>query len=194
MVKHANIHRRDVVFEVGDRVFLKLRPYRQQSICSRVFQKLAPKFYGPFVVIQKVGEVAYKLQLPEGSRIHPMFHVSQLKKVVGKNTQTQGLPVGLEQELTFNYEPTRVIGHRLKKQAGILVPQVLVQWKDKPSEEATWEDAADFQAQFPHTSLEDKAVLEGEGIDRGIRREIVNRPKPIITQVYSRRPKAERRE
>ncbi|KZV43626.1 transposon Ty3-G Gag-Pol polyprotein [Dorcoceras hygrometricum] len=118
MAKHANLHRRNVTFEVGDRVFLKLRPHRQQSICSRVFQKLAPKFYGPFVVVQRVGEVAYKLQLPVGSRIHPVFHVSQRKKAVGKNTVTQNLPVGLEQDLTFNYEPLRVIAHRHKKQTG----------------------------------------------------------------------------
>ncbi|KZV06673.1 hypothetical protein F511_45845, partial [Dorcoceras hygrometricum] len=174
----------------GDMVFLKLRPHRQQSVCSRIFQKLAPKYFEPFVVIQRIGKVAYKLQLPMGSRIHPVFHVSQLKKAVGKHANVQGLPAGLEQDLSFNYEPLRVVGHRQKKQAGILVPQVLVQWKGKAPEEATWEDAADFQAQFPDTSLGDKAALGGEAIDSTIKLDGVNRPNPIV-QVYRRRPKAQ---
>ncbi|KZV32830.1 hypothetical protein F511_20931 [Dorcoceras hygrometricum] len=186
MIKQTNAHRRDVGYEVGDKVFLKLRPHRQQSVCSRVFQKLAPRYFGPFTVIRKVGKVAYKLQLSEGSRIHPVFHVSQLKKAVGQHEQIQDLPVGLEQELSFNYEPLQVISHRLKKIAGMMVLQVLVQWKNKPAEEATWEDAADFQAQFPQASLEDKAASNGEDIVREL-----NRPKPKITNVYVRRSKAQ---
>ncbi|KZV36025.1 hypothetical protein F511_33853 [Dorcoceras hygrometricum] len=186
MTKQANVHRRDVEYEVGDKVFLKLRPHRQQSVCSRIFQKLAPKYFGPFVVIQRMGKVAYKLQLPAGSRIHPLFHVSQLKKAVGTHDQTHELPLGLEQELTFSYEPLKVIAHRQKKVAGLMVPQVLVQWKSKPVEEATWEDAADFQSQFPQTSLGDKADSEEEGTVRRI-----NGPKPRIINVYTRRPKAQ---
>ncbi|KZV31236.1 hypothetical protein F511_39036 [Dorcoceras hygrometricum] len=65
-----------------------------------------------------------------------------------------------------------------------MMPQVLVQWKDKPIEEATWEDTTEFQSQFPHTM--DKAALNEEGIDRGL-----NGPKPKITNVYNRRPKAQ---
>ncbi|KZV51588.1 hypothetical protein F511_10541 [Dorcoceras hygrometricum] len=190
MIRDANVHRRDVMYELGDTVFLKLRPHRQQSVCSRIFQKLAPKYFGPFVVTQRIGKVAYKLQLPVGSRIHPVFHVSQLKKAVGKHANVQELPAGLEQDLSFNYEPLRVVGHRQKKQVGILVPQVLVQWKGKAPEEATWEDAADFQAQFPNTSLGDKAALEGEAIDSAIKSDGVNRPNPIV-QVYRRRPKTQ---
>ncbi|KZT75359.1 hypothetical protein F511_47616 [Dorcoceras hygrometricum] len=70
----------------------------------------------------------------------------------------------------------------MKKIAGMMIPQVLVQWKNKPTEEATWEDAADFQAQFPQTSLGDKAELEEEDIVR-----------PKITHVYTRRPKGPNR-
>ncbi|KZV28093.1 hypothetical protein F511_28364, partial [Dorcoceras hygrometricum] len=163
------------------------------SVCSRIFQKLAPRYYGPYVITQKIGEVAYKLQLPEGSRIHPVFHASQLKKAVGEHSKIQELPLGMEQDLTFNYEPVKVLVHRQKKQAGILTPQILVQWKDKPIEEATWEDADDFATQFPQTSLGDKAAFNRGSIVREFEHELVDRPKPPITNVYSRRPKVQGR-
>ncbi|KZV54417.1 hypothetical protein F511_09732 [Dorcoceras hygrometricum] len=145
-------------------VFLKLRPHRQHSVCPRIYQKLAPRFYGPFPVVERIGAVAYKLQLPQGTRIHPVFHASQLKRAQGAVAQTVGLPKELEQDLTTTYEPVGVLAHRQKKKAGSSIPQVLVQWKNKPLEEATWEDAEDFYCQFPSTSLEDKADLEGGNI------------------------------
>ncbi|RVX01249.1 Transposon Ty3-G Gag-Pol polyprotein [Vitis vinifera] len=79
----SSLHEEDVTFDVGEMEFLKLHPYRQQLIFKRAHQKLVGHFYEPYPIIQKIGMVAYKLQLSEGARIHPIFHVSLLKKIVG---------------------------------------------------------------------------------------------------------------
>lgn len=76
-MKHqADLHRSERSFAVGDWVFLKLQPYVQQSIMTRANRKLSFKFYGPFQIVQRVGSVAYKLNLPVTSLIHPVVHVS----------------------------------------------------------------------------------------------------------------------
>lgn len=70
---------RHVEFQVGDRVLLKLQPYKQLSVGTRRHQKLLPKFYGPYKIEQRIGPVAYKLEFPPGIKLHLVFHVSKLK-------------------------------------------------------------------------------------------------------------------
>eukprot|EP00253_Pinus_taeda_P017969 PITA_17969 len=80
-------------FEVGDMVYLRLQPYRQSSLKQKGAKKLKPRFCGPYRVIRRIGQVAYELELPQGSKIHNIFHVSCLKKALGKQvTMTDELP------------------------------------------------------------------------------------------------------
>ncbi|OIT03430.1 hypothetical protein A4A49_57614, partial [Nicotiana attenuata] len=89
---YADRHRSDRNLEVGDLVYLKLQPYRQTSITVRRNLKLSAKYYGPCKVTEKIGAVAYRLELPQGSQIHPVSHVSQLKKHVGPSISPQQQP------------------------------------------------------------------------------------------------------
>ena len=75
----ADQHRSDKSFSVGDWVYIKLQPYRQSSLRVKRYNKFSPRFFGPFQIVQRIGEVANKVALPEGCPIHPMFHVSYLR-------------------------------------------------------------------------------------------------------------------
>jgi len=87
MKKQADKGRFERPFSTDDMVYLKLQPYVKSSLASRANQKLAFKYFGQFKVLSHVGQVAYKLELPSSSTIHPVFHVSQLKPVVSSSVQ-----------------------------------------------------------------------------------------------------------
>ncbi|MCH82296.1 hypothetical protein A2U01_0003098 [Trifolium medium] len=188
MVVYANKKRRDLSFEIGEWVFLKLRPHRQQTVVKRINQKLAARFYGPFKIIAKVGEVAYKLQLPDTSKIHPVFHVSLLKKAVGDYHIQGDLPKDLEVTDEGEIYPEVVMGARVTLKEGVAVQQSLIKWKDRSLDDVTWEDNEVLCGQFPDFSLEDKAVFMEEGVDRIMDQSVGLgvQPKPRIWRVYKR--------
>jgi hypothetical protein len=95
MKRQADKHRVEWQFSVGDSVFLKLQPYVQSSVARRAHHKLAFKFFRPFRIIERIGKVAYKLQLPDSAAIHPVFHVSQLKRSLGTQRVSIALPSDL---------------------------------------------------------------------------------------------------
>ena len=164
MQASANKKRRDVEFEVGAWVYLKLRPYRQTSVAYRRAEKLAPRYFGPYQVVKRIGKVTYKLVLPEHSLIHPVFHVSQLKLAIEPNAQVQELPLILSSSFEWNAEPDELLSIR-RSQNGQQT-EVLVKWSGLPEFENFWEPLKRLQEQFPHSQLEDKLALLREGIDK----------------------------
>jgi hypothetical protein len=105
----ADRHRIERNFEVGDLVFLRLRPYRQSSLKKSGAEKLKPKFYGPYRIMHRVGEVAYELELPEGSKIHNVLHVPCLKKAVGQFISTSEEFLSLDEEGQLELVPEEVL-------------------------------------------------------------------------------------
>jgi hypothetical protein len=89
MKKQEDQGRSEHQFAEGDQVFLRLQPYKKNSLKVEHCQKLAPKFYGPYTIFKCVGQVSYQLALPNHSNLHPIFHVSCLKKVIGAKCQIQ---------------------------------------------------------------------------------------------------------
>lgn len=109
MKQQGYLHRSERPFEVGEFVYVKL--YRQQSVVVRAHQKIAPKYYSPYKVLDRHGSVAYKLELHVGSQVHPVFHVSQLKKSVGDVSTATKLP-SIRREVE-DKKPDYVLGRKM---------------------------------------------------------------------------------
>ncbi|KAD2394245.1 hypothetical protein E3N88_41222 [Mikania micrantha] len=111
MKQQADKHRTDWEFDLRNWVYLKLQPYMQNSLRVHKHSKLTPKYFGPFLVIEKVGKVAYKLDLPDDSQIHPVFHVSLLKQAAGPLEKVMPIP----EDARFRLKPRKVLNRRLVK-------------------------------------------------------------------------------
>ena len=122
----ANRKRRDVEFNIGDMVLVKLQPYRQITLAKRHSNKLAKRYYGPYKVEARVGKVAYRLALPVSSKIHPVFHVSILKSFTGNGSEmVTPLPEEFVDEQPME-QPVRICDSRMVLRNGKLERQVLV--------------------------------------------------------------------
>ena len=180
MKQIANQKQKDVSFEVGDLMLLKLHPYRQQIVFQREYQKLACRFYGPYEILEKIGPVAYKLHLPAESRIHPIFHISLLKRY---NTNTKNgkhiteIP-SFSEDGEVILTPQAVIDHRWIKQGARIVKESLVHWKYLPVEEATWVSTKQLLELFPDVDLGYKVPHNEGGSDKPRRSARPLKPNP----------------
>lgn len=148
-MKHLEDKRRsDRYFEVGDLMYLKLQPFKQHLLRKMRNQKLSPKFYDPYPIEAKFRQVAYRLKLPEGTRIHSTFHVPQLKKHVGSAIHSPTLlPVGTDGSILK--ELARILDRRMAQEGNQAIAKVLVEWADRFHEDSTWEVWTEFQKQYP---------------------------------------------
>lgn len=147
MQHFADQHRTERSFDIGDFVYAKLQPYRQQSVVLRANKKLASKYFGPYKILDKCGPVAYKVQLPSSSQIHPVFHVSHLKLHIGAALTSTQLPFSVSDVLLK--EPESILERKMVQRQGRAATMVLVKWSHLPAEEATWEFLFDLQKKFP---------------------------------------------
>ncbi|KAL7087088.1 hypothetical protein ACP275_13G044200 [Erythranthe tilingii] len=159
----ADQRRRDVQFNVGDFVFVKLQPYRQTSVAFRKSLKLSPRFFGPYEILERVRPVAYRLLLLTRSQIHDVFHVSLLRKHLGSITPISTKLPPVSDDLKLLPQPESILARRVIKK-GRYQPRTefLVKWVGAPSEDATWENARRFSKAYPDFSvLEDKDNVRG---------------------------------
>ena len=99
---------------MGDWLFLRLQPYKQVSLKkSKKNNKLSPKYYGPYNVLQNIGTMAYKLDLPVSSQVHPVFHVSCLNKVISDKIPIKTILPKLDEEGKIILDPEVITKTRI---------------------------------------------------------------------------------
>ncbi|GKB43223.1 putative reverse transcriptase domain-containing protein [Tanacetum coccineum] len=148
---YADLKRKPMEFQVGDKVMLKVSPWKGVVHFGKR-GKLNPRYVGPFKVLEKVGEVAYKLELPEElSRVHNTFHVSNLKKCYADEPLAVPLDgLHFDDKLQFVEEPIEIMDHEVKRLKRSRIPLVTVRWNSRRGPEFTWEREDHFRKKYPH--------------------------------------------
>ncbi|GJT67415.1 putative reverse transcriptase domain-containing protein [Tanacetum coccineum] len=148
---YADLKLKPMEFEVGDKVMLKVSPWKGVVRFGKR-GKLNPRFVGPFKVIKRVGDVAYKLELPEElSRVHNTFHVSNLKKCHADEPLAVPLDgLHFDDKLQFVEEPIEITDREVKRLKRSRIPLVKVRWNSKRGPEFTWEREDQFRKKYPH--------------------------------------------
>jgi hypothetical protein len=147
---YADIRRRPLQFQVGDFVYLRVSPTRGIQRFG-VKGKLAPRYIGPFEMLEICGPVAYRLQLPSQlATIHNIFHISQLRKCVKVPTEIiDSQTIKIEPDLSYAEHPLRVLHTKERSTRRETVRMFKIQWNHHTEEEATWETESYLRQNFP---------------------------------------------
>jgi hypothetical protein len=157
---YADKRRRELTFAVGDRVYLKVSPLRGTKRFL-VKGKLAPRYEGSYQITKRIGSLAYQLTLPETmARVHPVFHVSQLKKSE-KAVEATHVPMeflDLQDNLEYVEYPEKILDRAVKETRRTTIPFCKVLWSNHTEREATWEKEVDLRKEYPHLFTEEVGV------------------------------------
>jgi hypothetical protein len=147
---YADTRRRELTFEIGDYVYLKLSPMRGVKRFNRK-GKLAPRYVGPFKILERRGEVAYQLELPESlAGVHDVFHVSQLKKCL--RVPEEQIPLEeltVKENLTYEEYPVKILETAERVTRSRVIKMCKVQWTRYSKAVATWEREEDLRKAYP---------------------------------------------
>ncbi|KAK8934918.1 hypothetical protein KSP39_PZI014856 [Platanthera zijinensis] len=148
--KYYNAKHRNVEFAVGDWVYLKIKPFKGVSRIRRL-KKLSPRYLGPFEVVERVGEAAYRLALSADlGGLHDVFHISVLRKAVKDPAHVvENDRVPVEYGLTTRVRPIRIEDRAEKQLRNKVIGMVKVRWDNCGREELTWEREQTMRAEFP---------------------------------------------
>ncbi|GKA39322.1 putative reverse transcriptase domain-containing protein [Tanacetum coccineum] len=138
-------------FKIGDRVLLKVSPWKGVVRFGKK-GKLAPRYVGPFEIVECVGPVAYRLKLPqELSCINDMLHVSNLKKCLAESdVQVPLEEIEMDENLRFVEEPIEIVERGVEKLKRRRIPLVKVRWNSRQGVEYTWEREDQFKTKYLH--------------------------------------------
>ncbi|WMV37212.1 hypothetical protein MTR67_030597 [Solanum verrucosum] len=148
---YADVRRRDLEFQVGDSVYLKISPMKGVMRFGKK-GKLSPRYVGQYQTLKRVGKVAYELDLPnELAPVHPVLHVSMLKKCIGDPISILPLEgLGFDENLSYEEVPMEILDRQVKRLSNKKVVSVKVLWRNYFVEGATWEAEADINSRCPH--------------------------------------------
>ena len=142
---------KDLEFEVEDQVFLKISPWKGVVRFGKR-GKLNPRYIGPFEIVDGIGPVAYRLDLPEEfSRVHNVFHISMLRKYIPDSSHVLETPeIELRDDLSYEEQPVQNQGREDKELRNKTISLVKVLWRNHLVEETTWEREDQMRSQYPH--------------------------------------------
>ncbi|GKB39902.1 hypothetical protein Tco_0884844 [Tanacetum coccineum] len=148
---YADLKSKSMEFQVGDKVMLKVSPWKGVVRFGKR-GKLNPRYVGPFKVLEKVRDVAYKLELPqELSRVHNTFHVSNLKKCYTDEPLAVPLDgLHIDDKLHFVEELVEIMDREVKRLKQSRIPIIKVRWNSRRDPEFTRKHEDQFRKKYPH--------------------------------------------
>ena len=145
---------------MGDHVFIKVSPLKGVMRFGKT-NKLSPRFVGPFEILEKIGSVAYRVALPPAlSKIHNVFHISNLRKYVPDSKHViEYEPLQIQENLSYEEIPIKILDRKEQVLRTKTIPIVKVLWRNHSTEEATWAAEEEMRQKYPNLFVDGMCTI-----------------------------------